>query len=166
MAVFVCLKEAVCVCLRQMLYVQHNPAYYCRDLLPEPKNTSVSVSGTHSLLFSPSHSCINTLTHTENTRKSLSETGWACVGSEITVWHTFPLSILQTVAVFVIYVCLYIWALCHLRLFIRGTSRCNFQGCHHLNEQITEDGASFSIFHWVQNSAATSRQELNQAFII
>ena len=112
------------------------------------------MSGTHSLLSSLSHSCINTLTHTENTRKSLSETGWACVGSEITLPHTFPLSVLQTVTVFVVCLCAV-----HLSIVssdtIRGAPRCNFQGCQHLNEEITEDRTDF---YCIRDSAATLNQ--------
>lgn len=62
---------AVFVCLRQMLCVQHNPADYCREICClSRKTTSVSVSGTHSLLFSPSHSCINMRTHTQRIQES------------------------------------------------------------------------------------------------
>lgn len=87
MAVFVCAWDRCCACKTiQLIIVEKSAAWAA--------NTRVSVSGTHSLLFSPSHSCINTLTHAANTRKSLSDTGRACVGSEITVRHTFPLSIL------------------------------------------------------------------------
>lgn len=95
---FVCVWDRCCACKTiQLIIVERSAAW--------AENTRVSVSGTHSLLFFLSHSCINTLTHTEKTRKSLSETGWACVGSEITARHTFPLSILQTVTAFVVCLC-------------------------------------------------------------
>lgn len=66
MAAFVCVKEAVCVCLRQMLCVKDNPADYCREICCLSwKQQSLCVW--HALSLVPlSHSCINTLMHKEH----------------------------------------------------------------------------------------------------
>lgn len=61
MVVFVCVRDRCWASKTiQLIIVAKSAA--------RTENTTVSVSGTHSLLFSLSHGCINTLTHTESTR--------------------------------------------------------------------------------------------------
>lgn len=147
MAAFVCVKGAVlCVFETDAVRARQSSWLSYRDLPPESKNTRVSVSGTHSLLSSLSHSCINTLTHTERRQESRypKQDGYVWV-----VRSQRDILFLTASSQQWRYL-LYIWAACQLGVFVGGASKCVIsRGCSHLIEWIIADGAGFYTFYCI-----------------